>query len=103
MDRNKCAAYFGFAKRARKLTIGLNATASAKRVFLLAQDSAASEGSKREIASLQKRFACPLVEVRELGELVNKPGCAVAAVRDEQLARAIAAECENGTAAGQVR
>ncbi len=94
MDRNKLAAYFGFAKRAGKLSLGVNAVAAQKRVFLLAADEGASPNTKKEIEKLRARFSCPLIRTEELGALVAKEGCRIAAVRDEALAKAILAAAQ---------
>lgn len=94
MERNKLTAYFGFAKRAGQLTLGVNATACGKKFFLLAADLAASPNTKKEISKLRERFACPLVWLEDLGELVKKEGCKLAAVRSESLSQAILAQTE---------
>ncbi len=92
MPRSKTASYLGFARRAGKLTLGINGTAAAKKVFLLVADEGASENSKKEIQKLRARFGCPLVWVEDLGSMAGKEGCRLAAVRDEGLAEAILKE-----------
>ena len=48
MERSKTESYLGFARRAGKLTLGINGTAASKKVFLLVADEGASENSKKE-------------------------------------------------------
>ncbi len=88
----KIASYLGLARRAGKLTLGVNALGTVKKCFLIAADPAASENSKKEIEKQQRRLKCPLVFLDGLGETVGKAGCMVAAVREEHLAAAILKE-----------
>ena len=99
--RSKTESYLGFAKRAGKLTLGINGTAAAKKVYLLVADEGASDNSKKEIQKLRTRFSCPLVWVGDLGSMTGKEGCRLAAVRDRQLAEAILRE--HPEAAAEVR
>lgn len=92
LERSKTESYLGFARRAGKLTLGINGTAASKKVFLLVADEGASENSKKEIQKLRARFSCPLVWVDGLGGMVGKEGCRLAAVRDRGLAAAIGRE-----------
>ena len=86
----KIKSYLGFARRAGKLTLGVNAAKAERgRVFLLVADRAASMNTKKEIASLSERFSCPLIEVEDLASLTGKAFCKLAAVREEHLAGAI--------------
>lgn len=90
MDQNRIAAYFGFAKRAGKLTLGVNAAETLKKsVYLLAADRETQKNSRKIIEKLQAKFSCPLIWFDGLGELVQKSGCRLAAVREENLAKAI--------------
>ena len=90
MDESKIAAYFGFAKRAGKLTLGVNAAETLKKsVFLLAADHRTEKNSRKIIEKLQTKFSCPLVYFDDLGALVGRAGCRLAAVREENLAKAI--------------
>ena len=92
MPRSKTESYLGFARRAGKLTLGINGTAAQKKVYLLVADESASENSKKQIQKLKARFSCPLVFVEDLGTMAGKEGCKLAAVRDEGLAAAILSE-----------
>lgn len=93
MERSKTASYLGFARRAGKLTLGVQAAATVKKgVFLLVADVTAAKNSLKEIEKLQKRFGCPLVFTEDLGGMTGKASCKLAALRDEHLAAAILKE-----------
>lgn len=92
MDERKLKAYIGFALRARKLVLGVNAVEATRgKVYLMLSDRTASENTKKEIQKLEKRFSCPLVEVDDLESLTGKAHCKLAAMRDESLAGAVLA------------
>lgn len=93
MAESKIAAYFGFAKRAGKLTLGINAARTLKNsVYLLAADESMQKNSRKIIQKIQERFSCPLLWFPNLGELTGRDGCKLAAVREENLAKAIVSE-----------
>ncbi len=93
MPNSKVESYLGFCKRAGKLTLGVNAVATLKKeVYLLVMDSATAVNSRKEIAKLHKKFACPLVMAEGLETLVGKANCKLAAVRERSLAEAILRE-----------
>ncbi len=88
MDKRK--AYLGFALRAGKLILGVNAVQAAKRdVYLLVADESASSNTKKQIESIVKKLECPIVWVQDLEALTGKAYCKLAAVREQSLARAI--------------
>lgn len=92
MQRSKAESYIGFCIRAGKLTCGFNAVAAQKKeVYLLLLCDTASENARREAEALRKKFKCGIVLVRgvPLEDIVGKPNCKLAAVRDENLAEAI--------------
>ncbi len=90
MERSKTASYLGFARRAGKLTLGVQAAGTVKKgVFLLVADETVAKNNRKEIEKLQKKFACPLLYVHGLGDMTGKSACKLAAVRDEHLAAAI--------------
>ncbi len=90
---NKLAAYVGFAKRSRKIALGVGAVEALKSPPpLLIADSGASENTKKKIEKLRTRFACPLVYVEDLEGITGKAFCKLAAISDENLARAIGRE-----------
>lgn len=90
--QNKAASYLGLARRAGKLTLGVNAAATVKSCYLLVADAAVAKNSRKEIEKHQKRLQCPLLFMEGLGEAVGKTGCMLAAVREEHLAGAILKE-----------
>lgn len=93
MDANKIKAYVGFARRAGKLSLGVNAIAAVKKgVYCLLIDKSTAKNSRKEAEKLSMRFACPLIEVENLGELTGRDGCKVAAIKDNSLAGAIVKE-----------
>lgn len=88
-DDRKIKTYLGFALRARKLVLGVNAAKAIRgNVYLLVADRTASPNARKEIESLKKRFSCPLIEVDDLEGITGKECCKLAAVREENLARA---------------
>lgn len=97
MERNKLAAYIGFALRARKIVLGVNAAEACRGgVFLLLADGSASENTKKQIGRLAKKFSCPVLVVEDLAELTGKAYCKLAAMQEENLARAILKEAGTG-------
>ncbi len=101
MRENKIAAYLGFALRARKVVLGVGAAQTAHGICLLVVDRTASENSRKEIEKIRKRENCPLVEVDDLEGMTGKAYCKLAAVREENLARAILRETEISETEGQ--
>ena len=90
LQTEKIEAYLGFARRAGKLTLGVNAIGTLKRgVHLLLLDGSMAQNSRKEMMKYGAQFACPLLEAKDLGVLVKKQGCKAAAVRDISLAKAI--------------
>ena len=88
MSEGKAATYLGFAKRAGKLTLGVNAAMALRTCYLLVADANVGKNSKKEIEKLKIKFSCPLVYIENLGDVVARPGCMLAAVREEHLAKA---------------
>ena len=96
MQRSKIETYLGFARRAGKLMLGVQAAGTVKRdVYLLVADESVAKNNRKEIEKLQKKFACPLVYVSELEEMTGKAACKLAVVRDEHFAQAILKEEES--------
>lgn len=93
MDANKIKSYVGFARRAGKLSLGVNAIKTVKKgVYCLLIDKSTAKNSRKEAEKLSVRFACPLLEVEDLGSLAGRDGCKVAAIKDISLAGAIIKE-----------
>ncbi len=90
---DKINTYLGFALRARKITLGVNAIKAERgKVYLLLADLGASENTKREIGRLKEKFQCPLYYIEDLEGRTGKAYCKLAALREEELARAIVRE-----------
>lgn len=95
MLESKISAYLGFARRAGKLTLGVQAAESLRGgVYLLVADEGVAPNNRKAIEGIQRRLSCPLIFTEHLEELTGKPFCKLAAVRDEHLARAILEEKE---------
>ena len=92
MQRSKAEGYIGFCIKAGKLTCGFNAVQTLKKgVYLLLLCSTASANAKKEAEKLRARFRCAMIEScgRPLEDIVGRANCKLAAVRDENLAKAI--------------
>ena len=92
-QQSKIKAYLGFALRAGKLTLGVQAgEALRKNVYLLVADTSVAPNNRKKIEKLQRKFSCPLVYVEGLEEMTGKANCKLALVREKNLAGAILAE-----------
>ena len=92
MQRSKAESYIGFCIRAGKLTCGFNAVAAQRKdVFLLLLCETASENAPKQAPALKKKITCGIILDRgtPLEDVVGKPNCKLAAVRDKNLAKAI--------------
>ena len=95
VDTKKIEAYLGFALRAGKLALGLNAIELLKKgVYCLLLDEDAAKNSHKQSRKLCARFRCPLVVVKDLGALTKREGCKVVALQDESLAGALLSEAK---------
>lgn len=91
-NKTKVFTYLGFAKRSKKLTLGVNSVQTLKKgVYLLILCSKAAENTRKEAKNLADRFGCTLLESvkYELSALTFKENCRLAAVCDANLAKAI--------------
>lgn len=92
LQRNKADAYVGLCRKAGKLTCGFNAVEVQRGgVYLLLLCHTASENAKKSAYKLSERFGCGLMilEGKTLEEVTGKPNCKLAAVKEENLAKAI--------------
>ena len=95
MDANKIESYLGFALRAGKLVLGLNnIEAIRKGVYCVLLDADAQKNSQKQARKARERFCCPLVVIKNLGALIKREGCMVAALQDASLAGAVLSEAE---------
>lgn len=79
--------------------MGFNAVETIKKgVYLLVVCHTASENSRKQASKLQQKFGCPLIvcEGDTLENIVKKPLCKFAAVRDKKLAQALLAVTQEG-------
>ena len=92
MQRSKAEGYIGLCMKAGKLTCGFNAVETVKKgVYLLILCDTASANAKKEAQKFAARFRCEIVLAcgRPLEDIVGRANCKLAAVRDENLAKAI--------------
>ena len=91
MAQNKVFSYIGFCKRARKITLGSSAIGTLKSgVYLLLLDKTAANNTIRYALKFKRKFNCPLLVCGDdFEELIGKPQCRLAAIRDKNLAEAI--------------
>ncbi len=91
MAQSKVRSYIGFCFKSGKITLGSSAIGTLKGgVFLLILDGKAKKNSLRYAIKYKNKFSCPLLICKDdFEEVVKKPLCRLAAVRDKSLAEAI--------------
>ena len=91
MANSKIETYIGFCIKSGKITLGSGAIATLKGgVKLLILDGTAAKNSKRLALKFKNRFNCPLIICKSGFErVVNREGAKLAAIRDEELSKAI--------------
>lgn len=91
MARSKINSYIGFCFKSGKITLGSSAIGTLKGgVFLLIMDGKAAKNSLRYAIKYKNKFGCPLLICKnDFEDLVKKPLCRLAAIRDKNLADAI--------------
>lgn len=90
METGKVRTYLGFALRARKLTLGVQAAKGIKKdAFLMIADRSVAPNNRKEIEKLRQKLSCPLLFLEGLDLLTGKDFCKLAVVRDKNLAEAI--------------
>ena len=96
MSKSKAETFIGFAMRARKFRIGVNACMTLKRASLVIVCRSASENTKKDAEKLSNKFHCPLLETKEkdLQDLTHKDNAKVMAIEDKALAQAILSNSE---------
>ena len=83
-NKTKAETFIGFAIRARKSRIGVNASLTLKKANLVIVCSSASENTKKDADKLAKRFNCPVLE-----EFTHRENAKVMSVCDKKLSEAI--------------
>lgn len=98
MIPSKVNSYIGFCIKAGKITLGSSAIGTLKGgVYLLISDGKSAKNSIRYALKYKNKFKCPLLICKNnFEEIVNKPLCRLAAIRDENLAEAILKSCDSG-------
>lgn len=92
MQQDKIHSYIGFAIRANKVRLGVNAIASLKgSIPLLLLCNTASDNTKKEAMALAAKYhsAVVLSKTERLEDLFNKENCKLGAILDKSLAEAI--------------
>lgn len=91
MEKSKAFTFIGFAIKARKVKMGVNAVATLKKAELLIICHTASENTLKDAVSLSKKLNAKLLILNEveLCEVVFKENTKLIAVTDKGLADAI--------------
>ena len=92
MEGNKKAQTFiGFAIKARKCKIGLNAVLTLKKANLIIVCKTASDNTKKQADKFAVKFHCPIIQTvsKSLEELTFKDNAKVMAIADQALASAV--------------
>ena len=91
MANSKIETYIGFCIKSGKISLGSGAIDTLKGgVKLLILDGTAAKNSQRLALKFQNRFNCPLLICKSGFErIVNREGAKLAAIRDEELSKAI--------------
>ena len=92
MPNGKIATYIGFARRARKVKVGVNAISTVKgRIPLMIVCATASENTLSDAKSLAKKHGAKLVMTKSITveDFFDKENARLAAILDDSLAKAI--------------
>ena len=92
MPSGKIATYIGFARRARKVKVGVNAISTVKgRIPLMLVCATASENTLSDAKSLAKKHGATLVMTKTITveDFFDNENARLAAILDENLSEAI--------------
>ncbi len=91
MGKTKAFTFIGFAIKARKVKMGVNAVNTLKKAELLIVCSTATENTLKEAVSLSKKLLAKLLVLNDikLEEVVFKENCKLIAITDKALSKAI--------------
>ena len=91
MEKSKGETYIGFAVRARKCKIGVNACGTLKRARLIVVCKTAGESTFKEAEKFAAKFSCPLLltKLKTLEEMTHKENVKLMAITDVALSQAI--------------
>ena len=90
-NKTKAETFIGFAIRAKKYRIGMNAVQTLKSINLLIVCHTASENSVKQAKKVARKYNCPLLITKEktLEQLTYKENAKIMAVSDKALSKAI--------------
>ena len=90
-NKTPAETYIGFAVRARKFKVGVNAVKTLKKAELLILCRSASLNTKKESAKLAKKLKAPLIITvkKDLEEITYIGNGKLMAVLDKELSKAI--------------
>ena len=96
-NNSKANTFIGFAIRARKFRIGMNAVQTLKNINLLIVCNSASENTKSEAVKVANKYHCPLIMTvtAKLEEITHRENAKVMAIADKALAKAILDNIKN--------
>ena len=96
-NKSKANTFIGFAIRARKFRIGMNAVQTLKSINLLIVCKSASENTKDEAKKVANKYHCPMIitNTEKLEDITHRENAKVMAVADKSLAKAILDNIEN--------
>ena len=96
-NKTKAQTFIGFAIRARKCKIGMNALQTLKTINLMICCKSASDNTKKQAKKIAEKYRCPLLLTtrKTLEELTFKENAKVMAVSDKALSKAILDNLEN--------
>ena len=95
--KTKAQTFIGFAIRAKKYRIGMNAVQTLKSINLLIVCCSASENTKEQAQKVASKYHCPMIITNEikLEQITFKENSKVMAITDKSLAKAILDNCKN--------
>lgn len=90
-NKSKAETFIGFAMRARKYRIGVNAVGTLKKVNLIIICKSASENTVKDALKLANKFHCTaiLTKQKTLEEITHRENAKVMAITDSALSKAI--------------
>ena len=96
-NKSKAYTFIGFAIRARKFRIGMNAVQTLKSINLIIVCDSASENTKDEAKKVASKYHCPMIitNTDKLEDITHRENAKVMAIADKALAKAILDNIEN--------
>ncbi len=96
-NKSKAQTFIGFAIRAKKYRIGMNAVQTLKRIDLMIVCHTASQNTLKLAQKVANRYGCQLLITKDktLEEITHKENAKVMAIDDKALSKAILENREN--------